>query len=150
MGYPTSPMFWGGGMIYKRKQKIAAIHIAKVQCGLSDDEYRELLISCAGITSAADLKNEDQVDSIMAAFKKLGFMPRRSRGGTARSFITRAQESYIRSLWENTARNPAPEALDAFVNRITHALTLGELNRREASKVIEALRQMSINKEEPA
>ena len=126
------------------------IHIAKTQCGLADDEYRELLFSCAGIRSAAELSAESQFDSIMAAFKKLGFMPRRSRGGTARSFITRAQEGYIRSLWEKTARNPAPEALDAFVNRITHAPSLTELTRREASKVIEALRQMGKPREATA
>ena len=150
MGYPTSPMFSGGGMIYKRTQTIAALHIAKIQCGLTDDEYRELLMSCTGVTSAADLKDEEQVDSVMAAFRKLGFMPRRSRGGTARSFITRAQEGYIKSLWEKTARNPAPEALDAFVNRITHAPSLTELTRREASKVIEALRQMGKPREATA
>lgn len=147
MGYPTGVLLLGDRMILRKNDRIALIHIAKTQCGLADDEYRELLFSCAGIRSAAELSAESQFDSIMAAFKKLGFRIQHKAGGTARQRLTSRQRRYIGTLWQQTARNPEPEALDAFCRRITHAPGLSQLNRKEAANVIEALLQMSRSKE---
>lgn len=39
----------------RRKAELARIHIAKAEKGMSDDEYRYMLNTVAGVTSAADL-----------------------------------------------------------------------------------------------
>lgn len=39
----------------RRKAELAKIHIAKADKGMSDDEYRYMLHTVAGVTSAADL-----------------------------------------------------------------------------------------------
>ena len=39
----------------RRKAELARIHIAKAEKGMSDDEYRYILNTVAGVTSAADL-----------------------------------------------------------------------------------------------
>lgn len=49
------------------------IHVAKRECGLNDDEYRALLNSAAGVSSASDLKNVSQFQAVMKAFEKTGF-----------------------------------------------------------------------------
>ena len=71
--------------MYKKEEKIALIHIAKKQCCLSDDDYRALLQSCAGISSAADIRSEFQFRMVMSGFKKLGFTSARATARTPRS-----------------------------------------------------------------
>jgi len=39
----------------RRKAELARIHIARAEKGMSDDEYRYMLHTVAGVTSAADL-----------------------------------------------------------------------------------------------
>jgi phage gp16-like protein len=51
--------------------KKAVIHIAKVQTGRTDEEYRDIL-SRAGVTSSKDL-TDAKFEIVMAEFKKLGF-----------------------------------------------------------------------------
>ena len=66
-------------MIIKRDEKLAVIHIARKQCGLDDACYRELLRSCAGVESSADLKTEAQFSAVMEAFNRLGFISARTK-----------------------------------------------------------------------
>jgi phage gp16-like protein len=66
------------GMIAKKK--LAVIHIAKAQTGMTDEEYRDLL-SGFGVASSKDLKAKD-FDKLMARFERLGFRttsPRRRK-----------------------------------------------------------------------
>ncbi|MGL5306163.1 MAG: gp16 family protein [Aeromonas veronii] len=55
--------------------QIAKIHIAKVQLGLDDEEYRALLGRVAGVSSAKDL-DPRQIGAVLAAFEKLGWQPK--------------------------------------------------------------------------
>lgn len=62
------------------KKKLAVIHIAKAQVGMSDDEYRDLLASFQtdrgeAVTSSKSL-TDPQFDEIMDHFKTLGFTNR--------------------------------------------------------------------------
>jgi phage gp16-like protein len=57
------------GMISKKK--LAVIHIAKAQVGMTDAEYRDLLASF-GVASSKELKAGD-FDKVMATFEALGF-----------------------------------------------------------------------------
>jgi phage gp16-like protein len=53
------------------KNKLAVIHIAKAQTGMTDEEYRDLLAGF-GVASSKDLK-AGQFDKLMAQFEALGF-----------------------------------------------------------------------------
>ena len=101
--------------ITHKKTKIALIHVAKAKTGLDEDEYRALLFGAAGINSASELEREDQFESIMAAFKKFGFVGSKSLshwedswGGTAR------QRAKIEGLWRQVARDKSDKALRRF------------------------------------
>ena len=129
--------------ITHKKTKIAIIHVAKAQCGLTDDEYRALLYGVAGINSAAELEREDQFEDIMAAFKKFGFVNLKpltrwedSWGGTAR------QRAKIEGLWRLVARDKSDKALRRFIKRITRIDSPHWLNVQLAQKVILALEAM--------
>ncbi|GHB24221.1 gp16 family protein [Salinicola rhizosphaerae] len=55
--------------------KLAQIHIAKAQLGLSDDEYRALLGRVAGVSSAKQLTNRN-VGAVINEFQRLGWTPK--------------------------------------------------------------------------
>ena len=56
------------------RNKLAQIHIAKSQLGLSDDEYRALLARVAGVTSAKQLTNRN-VGAVINELQRLGWKP---------------------------------------------------------------------------
>ncbi|KGE77665.1 gp16 family protein [Halomonas salina] len=55
--------------------KLAQIHIAKSQLGLSDDEYRAVLARTAGVSSAKQLTNRN-VGNVLHEFRRLGWQPK--------------------------------------------------------------------------
>lgn len=57
------------------KGKLAQIHIARQQLGLSDDEYRAILARTAGVSSSKDL-DDRTVGRVLHEFKRLGWKPR--------------------------------------------------------------------------
>lgn len=57
------------------KGKLAQIHIAKAQLGLSDEDYRAILARTAGVSSAKELTNRT-VGGVMHEFRRLGFVPK--------------------------------------------------------------------------
>lgn len=57
------------------KGKLAKIHIAKAQLGLSDDEYRAILARTAGVRSAKELTDRN-VGAVLHEFKRLGWQPK--------------------------------------------------------------------------
>lgn len=57
------------------KNKLAQIHIARQQLGLSDDEYRAILARTVGVSSAKEL-TDSSVGRVLHEFKRLGFKPK--------------------------------------------------------------------------
>ncbi|NVE91567.1 gp16 family protein [Vreelandella titanicae] len=57
------------------KGKLAQIHIAKAQLGLTDEDYRAILARKAGVSSAKELTNKT-VGGVMHEFRRLGFQPK--------------------------------------------------------------------------
>jgi len=57
------------------RAKIALVHVAKHQVGMTDDEYRALLAEF-GVSSSKELRSA-QLSGVMQRFKALGFVPRR-------------------------------------------------------------------------
>ena len=57
------------------KGKLAQIHIAKQQLGLSDEDYRAILARTAGVSSSKDLDNRT-VGGVLHELRRLGFQPK--------------------------------------------------------------------------
>jgi hypothetical protein len=137
--------------ITKKKEKIALIHVAKKAVGLTDEDYCSLLIGSAGIESAKYLEYEYQFNSIMQAFKKLGFKSTKKESKstsnpqwTDRWGCTDAQRAKIEIMWKACARVPSDRALRAFIKRITHVDHPAFLRPALAGKVINALTAMMV------
>lgn len=131
-----------------QRKWITTLHVAKNKIGLDDDAYRAILSGSAGVSSASELKTWEQYNSVMAAFKKLGFRPQKTSDIEPQNqrhpdWISAAQENYIKGLWKLCSRKKSDESLDSLVKRITGSDSLAWLKRKDASKVILALREMA-------
>lgn len=60
------------------KGKLAQIHIARQQLGLSEDEYRAILARAAGVRSAKEL-TDTTVGRVLHELRRLGFQPKAPR-----------------------------------------------------------------------
>lgn len=76
-----------------RTRELAAIHVAKKQLALPDDEYRSLLLSVTGKSSSADLDWKGR-KLFLDHCKKLGFKAKASK--TARALPNVAQDRMAR------------------------------------------------------
>ena len=122
---------------------IKLIHVGKTKVGLSEDDYRLLLLNVTDKLSCKDMTIHE-LESVLKAIKGLGFtvkkMPvRPEEVGQA----TEEQISYIKGLWELSARIKTEAALNSFIKRITGVPFLRWLDKRGAQKVILAVRDMA-------
>jgi hypothetical protein len=137
------------GPAEKKWKKV--IHVAKRECCLDDEAYRALLAGAAGVDSARDIKTWKQYQAVMGAFKNLGFVynghpvKRVKNPQSARNprWITEKQEYYIRGLWDLASRNKDEDSLRRLIRRLTGADDIGWIKRTDASKVIQALRDIA-------
>lgn len=130
-----------------KRKWIQTIHIAKSRTGIEDDAYRALLSGCAGVQSAKEIETWEQYNSVMAAFKAFGFRTLRkdvSKGHANPAWISASQENYIRGLWELIAHNKDYPSLRKFIRRITGTDDITWLKKKDAAKVIVALRKMAL------
>lgn len=81
------------------KGKLAQIHIAKAQLGLSDEDYRALLARTAGVSSSKDLDNRT-VGGVLHELRRLGFQPKAPKraGRKPNTFNKREQMAKIEAL----------------------------------------------------
>jgi hypothetical protein len=125
---PAAPETPGGGL---DRKKLALIHIVKKELGISDEDYRCLLMRIAGVESSKNLDEE--------GFRKLMRFFVRSDYFRANSFgMTLKQKLFIKSLashlgWEETH-------LTNFIRKYYQRDGLDELDRKAASKLIESLK----------
>lgn len=136
-------------MIVRRSEKLAIIHLARKDCALNEDAYRGLLYGAAKISSAADLKTEEQFEAVMRAFKCLGFVrhhPKSKilpvRDDQRNNLCTSRQLYYIKGLWELASRAKDEQSLRTMVKRIGHVDNLRFLDKKNASSLILALRDI--------
>jgi hypothetical protein len=134
--------------IVNKKQKIALVHVAKKGVGICDEDYEYLLMGAAGIDSAKHLEYEDQFESIMWAFTRLGFKYEKQvdkpskPAWTDRWGCTDAQRAKIEVMWQTCARNPTEKSLRIFIKRIAKIDHPAFLRPNLAGKVINALNTM--------
>jgi hypothetical protein len=99
-----------------QKKWVQVLHVAKRDCGLDDTAYRALLFGACGAEPASGIKTWGQYDSVLRAFKNLGFRVKSKTGrvsglketGTETKrnpkWITAKQEYYIRGLRDLASR----------------------------------------------
>lgn len=126
-----------------RSKLIQLIHIAKTQVGLSDEDYRAVLESTAGKSSCSDM-TLFELDEVLKAMKKLGFRVKKLETKEVELGWDTAKEQmdYIKGMWELVARDKSDRALYKFIKRITGAAHPRFMNKKDAQKVIIALRKM--------
>jgi phage gp16-like protein len=135
--------------LLNRTAKLSLIHIAKKETGITDEAYRLLLGSAAGITSASEINFEDQFNAVMNAFENLGFKSWKKQGKTNSRpqwpdtwGCSDDQRAKIEAMWKTCARNPSDKALQTFIKRITYVDHPAFLRPHLARKVIIALEDM--------
>lgn len=114
-------------------KKLAVIHIVKRDLDLGDEEYRDMLEEVAGVRSARDL-DEKGFQRLMRSFARSSHYQVNAYGLTLR------QKLFINHLmtelgWEQGHRRN-------FLNKYYKKNRVESLSRKEASKVIIALKSI--------
>lgn len=113
------------------KNKLAVIHIVKKELSLSDEEYRNILQRVTGVKSARELDD--------AGFRKLMNFFVRSKYYRINPYgLTIRQKLYIKYLTREVAWDEPH--LNNFIRKYYHKAGLDKLTKKEAIKVIEALK----------
>lgn len=129
-----------------KKKWIKMIHFAKNKINLTEEAYREVLHSCAGVTTSSALSSWQQYYSVMAAMNKLGFknVPESAPHTQRDKFrISVKQENYIKGLWFLVSRNKDEESLNHFCDKIAGVKNLRFCSKNQGIKIITALREMA-------
>lgn len=128
------------------RNQIKLIHVAKTKLGLTDADYRTVLVHLAGVTSSTELDREG-FETVMGYFEWKGFAPASSRGrdyGERPGMASFAQLELIRDLWsEYTGHAYQGEAeLVKWLGRTFKVASLRFLTKDSARKAISALKVM--------
>jgi len=128
-----------------RQALLAQIHIAKKQLGLSEPEYRDLLLAATSKNSSS-LMSPAELGLVIEAMVKAGFKPA-FKGAPDGKKSARKVVRLIFGLWSELARRGIVEnadraALIAFVKRQTGIDHPDWLDNKQASSVVEALKAM--------
>jgi protein-disulfide isomerase-like protein with CxxC motif len=115
------------------RNKLAVIHIVKKELGLADEEYRDILEKYAGVRSAKDL-DENGFRKLMHYFVR----SRHYRSG--RDDITLRQKMYIKHLVAEAGWQE--DHFANFMKKYYRKPTLASFSRKEASKLIESLKNI--------
>ncbi len=125
----------------KRRNQLAAIHVAKRELRLTEDDYRALLRGLAAVESAADLDWAGR-QRVLDAMRKLGWRSGRVRSRPAAS----KQSTKIKALWLELARlgavrDASEGALSKFCFRMVRIHRAEWMTAKQANVVIESLKQ---------
>ena len=134
----------------------AAIHVLKSKLGLSDDDYRALLVTLTGKASSKGMTATEQTqvrDHMQRLAQRLGV----AQPTTRRRPLTREQfdqvkkaasprERKVWALWNQLHRdgvlhNPSRAALNVWVEKMVHVSALGFANSAQLDTLIEALKE---------
>lgn len=130
-----------------KRKEIQLIHVgwaqlAKQDASLDDAAYRAMLWAVARVKSSTELDFAGR-KKVLDHLEACGFKRTKPQ---QRALADDPQSKKIRALWlelhtAGKVRNPSESALAAFVKRQTGRDALQWLNAREASAVIEELKQ---------
>ena len=129
------------------KGKLAQIHIAKAQLGLSDEDYRAILARTAGVSSAKELTNRT-VGGVMREFRRLGFEPKPAKkAGRKAPSPPRSRQSVMSKIEAMLTHAERPWAYaDSMAKRMFNVervdwLDDDQLHRLMTGLIIDAKRQ---------
>lgn len=130
-----------------RVRLIKLIHVARRELRMDDDTYRLMLAGMKGLdgaTSSAELSVPNLL-RVLEQLKQKGFKVRPNKK-SKRPLADDEQSKKIRSLWLTlhdlgAVRDPSEEALAKFVLGMTRVVALQWLSTKQASQVIENLKQ---------
>ncbi len=125
--------------------KIALLHVARRDLGLTDDDYRAVLRRLAFVEHTTDL---DEVGflAVVEHFKGLGFRSTWSQKnfGDRRGMASPAQIAKMRKLWaEYHGPDEKEVALNVWLTRFHHVSALRFVTSDKAGSVITALKAMA-------
>ncbi len=113
--------------------KLAVIHIVKRELGLSDDEYREILQRETGVRSAKDLDEK--------GFRRLMRYFAGSRHYRINRYgLTFRQKLFINHMVDDLGWDV--QHFKNFLNKYYKKTEVDKLTKREASNVIESLKNI--------
>lgn len=136
----------------QRNRLIQLIHVARRELAMDKDTYMLMLQGMRGlerVTSTADL-TVPQMEAVLEQLKRRGFKVRPNRQKPRHSkglpLADDAQSRKIRALWLElhaigAVRDPSERALAKFVCTMVKIEALQWLDTRQASQVIENLKQ---------
>lgn len=140
----------------RKRSLLAMVHIAPKQLDMDDDDYRAVLLRETGCMSAKDCTVQ-QLDKLMAEFRRLGFSSTANRPGR-KVQPPRADHALARKarvMWISLAHLCAIEttpqaaiksdkALEAFAKRQLGCERLQWADQTQGDKLIEALKAIAI------
>ena len=126
------------------REKIAIVHVAAHQLRMTDEDYRALLLSAAGVTSSRGL-NDAGFRAVMLRFEQLGFThdkPQAAKFGKRGGMATPAQVQTIGKLWARWHGAEDARALGRWLERSYGVSDLRFADRMTAQKATEGLKAM--------
>lgn len=123
---------------------IAAIHVLKAQLGLSDDDYRALLLQLTGRSSSREMTQPQRAqvrEHLQRLAVRMGVAPQAQRRTEPSP-----RERKVLALWgqlhrDGVVRDGSVRALNAFVRRTVHVDALRWCSGSQLDVLIEALKQ---------
>lgn len=133
-----------------KKAQIGLIHVARQQCHLEEDEYRQLLQDVAGVQSSAALDAKG-FRLVMARFKAIGFVSKSNASGVRRALApmgtrpgmaTDKQAELLANLWGRYASTDDARALGRWLERSYGVSDIRFATLHTAQMAIEGLKAM--------
>lgn len=130
------------------RRQLALLHVAKARLGLTDDEYRSVLLDAGGVRSSKDLALAG-FNRVLARFEELGFVStqRSEHLKKAPGVATPGQQAKIRNMWaEFTDGAGDDRSLGRWLEgrfKVSHPIFLDD---KSARKAIAALIDMTKKK----
>jgi phage gp16-like protein len=132
----------------RRRAMLAKVHIAPKQMGMTEDDYRAIVLKHSGSLSAKDA-TEKQLEAILAEFTAKGWKPLVKAGGARRApAADHPVAKKARALWLSlhklgVVRNPSETALEAFACRQLGCTAMRWSDQSLGYRLIEALKAMA-------
>ena len=126
-------------------KKIALLHVARKQLGLSGDDYRGILLQEGGCESSVDL-DELGFERVIAYLNGLGFRSNWTKRtfGNRPGMASPGQIGLMRKLWTDYHGPDDSEAgLNAWLTKYHKVSALRFVTAEKANAVINALREMA-------
>lgn len=127
--------------------RIALIHVAKQQTGISEESYKELLWLAEGVINSKELTDRG-FNAVMDAFRRIGFVGKGKppHYGARDGMATPAQVQAIWAMWREWSSDGGQRSLDLWLKSRFGFSSLRFLTTSGAQMAIEGLKAMLARK----